>query len=112
MGTNEPLTDESKQLRRDKGLPLVREERYDGRNREVAADDRRVLDHLPLFRAQTVEPLGEQGVDRRRDREVAAVLGGHRAHLLHEERVALRCGHDSLSDRRGQRGLGGQAHQQ
>ena len=57
---------------------------------EDLAFDRPTLEHAALGRVELVEPRGEQRLDRRRHRDVAAAVGHHRDHLLDEERVAAR----------------------
>ena len=85
----------------------------DGAAVEHLAEDRTVLDDRPVGRAQPVEPRGDQGGDRRRDRERVdpgredplpvralverAVVDQHGEHLLHEERVAPGRGDDPLA---------------
>ena len=112
VGANETFADERQQLRRERGPLLARQESRNGRDGEVPADHGGALDHVSLVRAQPVEPLGEERLDRGRNRELTAVLGGHRADLLHEERVSLCGGRDALPDLRRQRGIAREVGQQ
>ena len=67
---------------------------------EVLADDCRPLEQLSLGRLETVEPAGEQRLDRRRDRLelLGADLGHIGVQLLDEERVPFGCLNDSRAD--------------
>ena len=57
----------------------------------------------PLAGVELVEPGREQRLDRRRHRDVAAVLGPHRHHLLDEEWVAAGRFEDPLAELAGNR---------
>ena len=50
--------------------------------------DRAALENASLAGVELVEPRGEQGLDRRRHRDLAAVFRGHGDHLLDEEWIA------------------------
>jgi hypothetical protein len=66
--------------------------------------DRTALEHGALGRVELVEPSRQEGLDRRRYRYIAVRGVAEKAdHLLHEERVALRCLANSLAERSGQR---------
>ena len=61
--------------------------------------DGAAADHVPLARAEPVEPGLQERLDRRRhhDLRLAAVLAHHREHLLDEERVPVGGLQDSLA---------------
>ena len=99
-------------VRADQLLPHEREEMGGdvvalGRRRELlhrpAVEDLpfdgTAADHVPLARAEPVEPGLQERLDRRRhhDLRLAAVLAHHREHLLDEERVPVGGLQDSLA---------------
>ena len=70
-------------------LAVVREG-LDGAAVEDLPLDRAPLEHRALRGVELVEAGGEQGLERRRDGDLAFCLRGHRHHLGHEQRVAAR----------------------
>ena len=87
----------------DGGAHLVGDERGDRTPREDLSDDGGMLDHRALARFEAVEAGGKQGVDRRRQLQVAwigdetpplvvvsqsSLVDQHPHELLHEERIA------------------------
>jgi hypothetical protein len=63
---------------------------------ELLAFDGGTLEHRALVGRDAVQPRRQQGLNRRRDGDVAvSVLGDHRQHLLDEERVSVRGGCDA-----------------
>ena len=62
-----------------------------GGHGKVPSNDGSASDHVPLVRAQAIEPLVQQGMDSRRDAEhaLSTFVSGDRRHLLEEERIAL-----------------------
>jgi hypothetical protein len=61
---------------------------------EFLAHDSCPLDHLAFHRLEAIEPRGEKGLDRRRQRDEldggASLVGEHRYELLGVERITLR----------------------
>ena len=66
--------------------------------REREARHRGRFEHGPLGLGEPVETGRQQRQDRRRNVELGAGVGvvEHRGHLLHEQRVAVGCGHDPV----------------
>ena len=86
---HELLARERLQLVVDGRLQTLGGHRSDRRRRELQADHRRRLDRSALVDAELAEPCFEQRLDRRRDRELALVVGAHPAPVAQLERLAL-----------------------
>ena len=70
---------------------LVGSKRLHGAAVEQLSLDGPALERLALEPGQLVDPCCEQGLDRRWDAQVGAVLAHHREHLLHEEGISPAC---------------------
>ena len=79
---------------------LRRRELRDAADMEDLAFDGRAREHPAFIGLETVEPGGEQRLDRRRNRDLrldVLAVGEHGEHLLEEERVSRRGGGDACA---------------
>ena len=88
---HQPFADERQKMRCQCSPPSFGKQAGNGGHRKVPSNDGSASDHVPLVRAQAIEPLVQQGMDSRRDAEhaLSAFVSGDRRHLLDEERIAL-----------------------
>ena len=107
-GLDELPAHESEQRRPQGLVPAV--QGGHGAGPELLAHDRCPLEHLALARLETVEPRGEEGLDRRRQRDeldgVASFVGKHRDELLGVERISLGNLRDAPPELRGEDATG------
>ena len=85
------------------GRSLRRNELEHGPQRELTTDHGRALEHGAVVSLEAVEASRENGLNRGWHGDSCPLVGGHRRHLLHEERVPLGCLRDSVA--RGVRGV-------
>ena len=95
--SNELLSHEAEKHCRRRRAELRRNEVEHGPEREVTTDHGRALEHGAVVSLEAVEASRENGLNRRWHGDACPLVGGHRRHLLHEERVPLGCLRDSAA---------------